>query len=347
MENKPFFSIVIPAYNCAGTIRATLESIAAQTVSDFEVIIVNDGSKDATADVLQAFADKDSRFSFITIPNNGPGNARNQGIAGAKGTYLFLMDADDEIERHTLERYQAIIKSEAPDLIVASYNLRVLDNQEIVSEKQVIAENQVYASNAVFLENLYPLMNKQLMYVIWNKIYRLDIIRKHQIAFPSYSSCEDRLFNIAYYRHAKKVVTTSEVLYQYAFEGKSSLTNKYFDNKFETFLEFYNELLDLTDKDLGGFSALFLKGTMSCIIPLHGASCPLDWAGKRAYIQKILQHPRVQYATAHSLTDTPIRKIMKLLFQSKSVYLNYIASGMMHLLSNASPKLIEKLKGNF
>jgi hypothetical protein len=73
----------------------------------------------------------------------------------------------------------------------------------------------------------------------------------------------------------------------------------------------------------------------------------LDWAGKRAYIQKILQHPRVQYATVQSLTDTPIRKIMKLLFQSKSVYLNYIASGMMHLLSNASPKLIEKLKGNF
>ncbi|WP_319470197.1 glycosyltransferase family 2 protein [uncultured Trichococcus sp.] len=347
MENKPFFSIVIPAYNCAGSIRATLESIAAQTVSDFEVIIVNDGSKDATADALQAFTAVDSRFAFITIPNNGPGNARNQGIARAQGRYLFLMDADDEIERHTLERYQTILNNEAPDLIVASYNLRVLDNQEIVSEKQVIAEDHVYASNAAFLDNLYPLMNKQLMYVIWNKIYRLDIIREHQIAFPSYSSCEDRLFNIAYYRHAQKVVTTSEVLYQYAFEGKSSLTNKYFDNKFETFLEFYNELLDLTDKDLGGFSALFLKGTMSCIIPLHGKSCPLDWAGKKAYIQKILEHPRVQYATANSLTDTPIRKIMKLLFQSKSIYLNYIASGMMHLLSNASPKLIEKLKGNF
>ena len=347
MENKPFFSIVIPAYNCAGTIRATLDSIAVQTVSDFEVIIVNDGSKDATADVLQAVAAEDGRFSFITIPNNGPGNARNQGIARAKGTYLFLMDADDEIERHTLERYQAIINSESPDLIVASYNLRVLDNQEIVSEKQVIAEDRFYASNAAFLENLYPLMNKKLMYVIWNKIYRLDIIREHQIAFPSYSSCEDRLFNIAYYRHAQKVVTTSEVLYQYAFEGKSSLTNKYFDNKFETFLEFYNELLDLTDKVLGGFSALFLKGTMSCIIPLHGASCPLDWDGKQSFIKKILQHPRVQYATAHSMTDTPIRKIMQFLFRSKSVYLNYIASGMMHLLSNASPKLIEKLKGNF
>lgn len=347
MDKKPFFSIVIPAYNCAGTIRATLESIAGQTVSDFEVVIVNDGSKDATEAALQAFVAEDSRFSFITIPNNGPGNARNQGIARAKGSYLFLMDADDEIERHTLERYQAIIKKENPDLIVASYNLRVLDNGEVVSEKQVLAEDRIYTSNAAFLENLYPLMNKQLMYVIWNKLYRLDIIREHKVAFPSYSSCEDRLFNIAYYRHAQKVVTTSEVLYQYAFEGKSSLTNKYFANKFETFLEFYNELLDLTDKDLGGFSALFLKGTMSCIIPLHGASCPLDWAGKRSYIEKIMQHPRVQYATAHSLTDTPIRKIMKLLFQSKSVYLNYVASGMMHLLSNASPKLIEKLKGNF
>lgn len=112
------------------------ESIAAQTVSDFEVIIVNDGSKDATADVLQGSANMDSRFSFITIPTNGPGNARNQGIARAQGRYLFLMDADDEIEQHTLERYQTILTGEAPDLIVASYNLRVLDNQEIVSKNK-------------------------------------------------------------------------------------------------------------------------------------------------------------------------------------------------------------------
>ena len=147
MENKPFFSIVIPAYNCSRTILATLESIAAQTVSDFEVIIVNDGSKDATADVLQEFANMDSRFSFITIPNNGPGNARNQGIARAQGRYLFLMDADDEIEQHTLERYQTILTSEVPDLIVASCNLRVLYNLEIDSEKQVIAEDRTYASN--------------------------------------------------------------------------------------------------------------------------------------------------------------------------------------------------------
>ena len=95
-----------------------------------------------------------------------------KGLHARRGRYLFLMDADDEIERHTLERYQTILNSESPDLIVASYNLRVLDNQEIVSEKQVIAEDRVYASNAAFLENLYPLMNKQLMYVIWNKIYR-------------------------------------------------------------------------------------------------------------------------------------------------------------------------------
>lgn len=139
---------MIPAYNCAGTILATLESIAAQTVSDFEVIIVNDGSKDATADVLQV-RKHGQPLSFITIPNNGPGNARNQGIARAQGRYLFLMDADDEIEQHTLERYQTILTGEAPDLIVASYNLRVLDNQEIVSEKQVIAEDRTYAEHGV------------------------------------------------------------------------------------------------------------------------------------------------------------------------------------------------------
>lgn len=347
METRPFFSIVIPAYNCANTIGTTLMSIVAQSFADYEVIIVNDGSKDNTAEVLREFVEKESRFSFLSIPNNGPGNARNQGILLAKGQYLFLMDADDAIESHTLEQYQQIIREQDPDLIVSSYKLKVLDNQQTVSEKQVIAADAVYPTNEAFLDNLYPLMNKQLMYVIWNKIYRLDIIHANQVAFPPYSSCEDRLFNLAYYRHANKVVTTSKILYHYSFEGKSSLTNKYFDNKFETFLEFYNVLLDLTDKDLQGFSALFLKGTMSCIIPLHSASCPLDFKQKRQYIKTILDHPRVQFAVENSLTDTSIRKIMKFLFQTKSIELNYAASKMMYILSNVSPKIIEKLKGNF
>lgn len=347
MEIRPFFSIVIPAYNCAHTISTTLMSIAAQTIADYEVIIVNDGSKDKTEDVLRKFVKKDNRFSYITIPNNGPGNARNQGILRAKGHYLFLMDADDAIEEHTLAQYQQLIVDNDPDLIVCSYNMRVMAGEQTVSEKQVIAEDALYPTNEAFLENLYPLMNKQLMYVIWNKIYKLDIIHDYGIAFPPYSSCEDRLFNLAYYRHVNKAVTTSKILYQYSFEGKSSLTNKYFDNKFETFLEFYNVLLDLTDKDLPGFSALFLKGTMSCIIPLHSDSCPLAFKQKRQYIKDILDHPRVQFAVQNSMTDTSIRKVMTFLFRTKSVYLNYVASYVMYVISNASPKLIEKLKGNF
>ena len=141
MENKPFFSIVIPAYNCAGTILATLESIAAQTISDFEVIIVNDGSKDATADVLQGFANMDSRFSFITIPNNGPGNARNQGIARAQGRYLFLMDADDEIEQHTLDEFVEVRGWKALGNRVSA--LKIKEIKQLESIQAEIAEPEI------------------------------------------------------------------------------------------------------------------------------------------------------------------------------------------------------------
>lgn len=347
MKNRPFYSIVIPAYNCADTILATLESILAQTLGDYEVIVVNDESKDETDAVLQTFSKLHDRFSTVCIENKGPGNARNIGIDMAKGQYLFMMDADDEIEPDVLEAYRRIIVEQNPDLIVASYNMKVLGGGQVVSKKQVLAPDAVYGSNEEFLDNLYPLMNKQLMYVIWNKVYKLDIIKEHKVAFPIYSSCEDRLFNLRYYKHAQKVVTTSNLMYQYTFEGKRSLTNRYLYNKFDTFVHFYDELVDLTDKDMDGFSALFLKGVMSCIIPLHSDECDLNYSQKREYIRNILQHPQVQYAAEKSATDSMMRKVMKVLFASKSVTLNYTVSGAMHIVSNLSPKLIEKMKGNF
>ena len=347
MNNSFYFSIVIPAYNCEKTIQGTVASMTNQTFSNYEVIIINDGSTDGTEKKVNEYIGEHPNFSVFTIENNGPGNARNIGIDKAKGKYLFFMDADDALESHTLEQYAGLLEQGAFDLIIASYNMKVMDGDALVSERPVIVDERHYATNEEFLKNLYSLMNKQLMYVIWNKVYRTDIIRKHGIKFPNYSSCEDRLFNLAYYKHANSVYTTERILYQYSFDGKKSLTNKYFPNKFETFVEFYEQMQSLSTHDLAGVSALFLKGAMSCMIPLHSKGCPLNSREKMTYIKNILTHPQVRYATENSSVDTSSRKIMRFLFSSKSVLLNYAASNIMFLMNNLSPKFFEKLKGNF
>jgi teichuronic acid biosynthesis glycosyltransferase TuaG len=92
----PKISIVMPAYNAEAYIQETLESIASQTYADFECIVVNDGSKDKTLDLVLEFQKKDNRFKSISIENSGgPAKPRNLGIAAAGGEYISLFDSDD------------------------------------------------------------------------------------------------------------------------------------------------------------------------------------------------------------------------------------------------------------
>lgn len=347
MENTPFFSIVMPAYNCESTVGLTIESVLNQSFKDLELIIINDGSTDNTSQVLEHYQSEDFRVKFKTIQNGGPGNARNKGIELTNGRYLLFVDSDDAMKENTLEMYANHVKDPKIDLVISSYNMKVLDGEELVDTRLVEAPNQLIETHEEFLDNVYPLMNKQLMYVAWNKLYKLDIIKKQGIKFPPYNSCEDRLFNIRYFNYVEACKVVSNVLYDYSFDGKNSLTNKYFDNKFDTFVEFYRELLKLTKKHEKGFSALFLKGVMSCIIPLHSESCPLTYGEKYDYIRTIMQHPDVIKASKDSLTDTKIRQLMKTLFKTKSVPVNYMASKLMYSVSMASPKTIEKFKRKF
>ena len=345
---KPFFSIVMPAYNCEKTVGSTIESLKAQTFADFELIIVNDGSKDETQQVVEQYATADKRIAVLSIANGGPGNARNQGIRQAQGKYLLLVDADDAVASTTLEIYATYLNQhEDVDLMISSYEMQVMDKNEVVDRRVVKAPSQLLETHQEFLAAIYPLMNKQLMYVIWNKVFRLDTIKKFDIEFPSYKSCEDRLFNIAYFEHVTKCLVVDDVLYHYTFDGKNSLTNQYLPNKFETFVEFYQELVNLTTLNEEGSSALFLKGVMSCIIPFHGQDCPLSYRDKITHTKAIVTHPAVLKAVNQTLTDTKIRLIMKALFKTKSAYLNYYASKAMYLISTISPKTIEKFKRQF
>ncbi|WP_414838652.1 glycosyltransferase family 2 protein [Carnobacterium sp. TMP28] len=338
----------MPAYNCEKTVGSTIESLKAQTFADFELIIVNDGSKDETQQVVEQYATADKRIAVLSIANGGPGNARNQGITQAQGKYLLLVDADDAVASTTLETYATYLNQhEDVDLMISSYEMQVMDKNEVVDRRVVKAPSQLLETHQEFLAAIYPLMNKQLMYVIWNKVFRLDTIKKFDVEFPSYKSCEDRLFNIAYFEHVTKCLVVDDVLYHYTFDGKNSLTNQYLPNKFETFVEFYQELVNLTTLNEEGSSALFLKGVMSCIIPFHSQGCPLSYREKIAHTKAIVTHPAVLKAGNQTLTDTKIRLIMKALFKTKSAYLNYYASKAMYLISTISPKTIEKFKRQF
>jgi peptidoglycan/xylan/chitin deacetylase (PgdA/CDA1 family)/SAM-dependent methyltransferase len=118
MESLPLISIVIPARNAAATLAQTLDSVLAQTEGDWEAIVVDDGSTDETAAIIAAYAARDPRFSGLTGPGMGVGNARNLGIAAARGKYLHFLDADDWNDPSFYEKMLAALRGD-PEAIIA------------------------------------------------------------------------------------------------------------------------------------------------------------------------------------------------------------------------------------
>lgn len=107
MTMTPLFSVVIPAYNRAHLIEGTLESVFAQSETDYEIVVVDDGSTDGTAEVVRRYED---RLRLIRQDNAGPGQARNTGIEAARGEYVVLLDSDDRWFPWTLATYRAVIE---------------------------------------------------------------------------------------------------------------------------------------------------------------------------------------------------------------------------------------------
>lgn len=122
----PTISVVIPAYNAARFLERTLASILGQTFADWDAVIVNDGSTDATESVAKAFAAQDARFRVVSIPNGGVSNARNVGFSYTEGSYVAFLDADDELLPDNFTRKLARFEAD-PDLGLVHCDMRVVD----------------------------------------------------------------------------------------------------------------------------------------------------------------------------------------------------------------------------
>lgn len=323
----PKFSIIIPVYNAENSINKTINVLKQLENPDFEVLLINDGSIDNTEEVIKDSVGNDQRFRLFNKTNEGPGLARNYGIEHSKGEYLLFFDADDFPVKSILDDYSKIIlENPDVDLIISSFTFKTLDQKKITDKKNYLVNDYIYTDNKDFLSDMYKLMNKQLMYVVWNKCYRRDIIFNNNIRFKNYRSCEDRIFNLDYYKFCSLVVMNSKVEYIYEFEGGQGITNQYNENKFATFKEFYERSNALTNNEnREGMSALLLKGTTSVIFSILETD-RISKKQKKSEIDSILSDKSILEAKKNSATDTTAKKMTKILFNMPRPFLMLMLS---------------------
>jgi glycosyltransferase involved in cell wall biosynthesis len=207
-------SIIVPVYNAENYILKCLQSISLQTYLVYEVLIINDGSTDASAQIILDFIKDKPQFRLFTKVNEGVSVARNYGIERASGSYLSFVDADDYVARHYLEKLYAPFEN----------------NLELGLSCGGYYELSRYAKGGIALHDFQAVLDQgtidvTLFYdylfqgvtgVLWGKLFVATVVRQHCLALhPEINLSEDLVFVFEYVTHIRKIALVNSPLYYY------------------------------------------------------------------------------------------------------------------------------------
>lgn len=228
-------SIIVPVFNAQSTLKECVSSILAQTVSDFELILVDDHSSDGSRRLCEHLKEMDSRIKIMSLPKNGGvSNARNQGLNIAKGKYVMFCDNDDIVASDWISHLLVEVEKNENVLPISSMatNLKNLGKKNVIEGRNLCEElnaNDYYAFNMAGIAGY-----------VWNTIYRRDILVNNNIRFRSRRDFgdinEDLMFSLDYVRHIRKLKYTGYADYFHAANNtnhSSSTDLKFYFEKYQ------------------------------------------------------------------------------------------------------------------
>lgn len=219
-------SVVIPVYNAEKYLPECLESILSQTYKNMEIICVDDGSTDNSAEIIKSYQRKDKRITLIQQTNQYAGVARNNGFDASKGEYVIFLDADDYFERVLVQKMVSAIHEKNADIVICqslgldeqsknkhkiegALNLEVLPQKEVFSIKDI--PDDIFRLTAGWA---------------WDKMYRAEFIREKNLRFQEIRAVEDELFVDLSLGEAKAITIVKDVLVTHRTNVTSSLECK-------------------------------------------------------------------------------------------------------------------------
>lgn len=235
MSESPIISVIVPVYNAEKYLKQCIDSILSQDFADFELLLIDDGSKDTSGSICDEYAQKDKRIRVFHKENRGVSSARNVGLDNAKGEWIYFSDADDEVDKNGLKRLLELTSNQI-DLVMAGY--KVLGKNQIIQYCTQLKSCSEYISPNQALTELYYPIHGYYQGFLWSKLFRSSVIRENSHKFNTniYYN-EDRLFIFEYICLSKKNVCYSDIsvynYYQREYSAMSKLKTKY-DKKFIT-----------------------------------------------------------------------------------------------------------------
>ena len=238
---QPLVSVIVPVFNAERFLRECLDSVLAQTLREIEVICVNDGSTDASPQILAEYAARDSRMRVVSQENRGGGAARNAAMEIARGKFFAFLDGDDFFEPEFLGKM--LVAADAGTADVVANRVREFDVS--TGKRKILRDScrtDAIGGNAVFPpEEIADTLFSRFQNWPWNKIFRAEFVRGNGLRFQEIMRTNDLLFTCSALACARKiaVVETPFVNYRRNFDGHCQATNDRFP------LDFYKAFVAL------------------------------------------------------------------------------------------------------
>lgn len=232
-------SVIVPVYNCEKYLPEAIESLLNQSLKECEFIFINDGSTDKSLEILEHYADKDTRIKIISQCNQGVSAARNVGIENAQGEYIGFLDGDDYVANGMYEKLYEVAVDNRCDIVICDFE---------GGERQPSFEKDCVLDRSYIEQFIHPyLLTNEGFNAVWNKLYRQGFVKKYNITFPKNIALgEDEIFNIKAFTYCERAFYMNYIGYYYRqSEGSATRTvgNKdYFKRALDKYVEELEEL---------------------------------------------------------------------------------------------------------
>jgi len=349
LEN-PLVSIIIPVYGVEDYIGRAIESLQAQTYQNWELFLVDDGSKDRSGKICDDYAAKDERILVIHKENGGAPSARNAAIPLSTGKYLYFMDGDDWAEPEMLTEMVALAEEHGTELLVTGFYIDTYYSDTDKFSQVQSLEDRVYASQQEFREDAYRLFDKNLLYTPWNKLYLAEYIKGHDLLFPD-TWMDDFPFNLSVVRDVERVALCSKPYYHFIRQRGESETAKYNPTMYEK-----REEEDAWMRDLYSYWNIddpasremldrrYIERLIGCVENVNNPDCTLSTPKRLLAIRSMIRTKRAREAVRGAKPHSTYMKIMLLPIRFQWAFAAYLESKVIDFVRVRYTGLFAKLK---
>lgn len=294
----PDVSIIIPVYNAEKYLSRCLDSILKQTLQNWELLLIDDGSKDHSGSICDSYADKDARIQVIHQENGGASSARNIGLAAASGKYIGFVDADDWVVPEMFQSLLSIAREKACDIVMCDARTVYADGH---SEEDTIS--QLESSCTLSREAIPPNLLLKMAGAVWRCLYRTEILHRYTVKFPiGIKFSEDRIFNILSIGYANGIAYEKTAYYQ-RFINTESAVHRFHSDYFEAYLAAAAAIENAIAIAWGDDDALqtaylrqLIDGALSAVCNYYYKTSSLNSAERREAVRRLCRNVELRAA---------------------------------------------------